>query len=93
MYKFCCLNPEHPEETKKDFYWGESADDDQCPGCFGKLKLMGQTTNMFAKFSSMSPEQKRAVLSRRSDDHNKRSGDIKERKERLHAEQGLKAKT
>lgn len=91
MFKFCCLNEEHSD--KKDFYWGEAAEDDVCPGCGGKLKLMGQTTNTFARFSSMSPEQKRAILSRRSDDHNKASSDIKERRERLHHEQGLIEKT
>jgi len=93
MYKFCCLNKEHPDDDKKDFYWGESAEDDECPGCGGKLKLLGQTSHVFAKFSSMSPEQKRLVLSRRSDDHNKTSSDIKERRERLHHEQGLIEKT
>lgn len=89
MYKFCCLNKEHPNETKKDFYWGESVEDDECPGCGGKLKLLGQTTHVFAKFSSMSPEQKREVLSRRSDEHSKRDSELRYRRERLHAEQGL----
>lgn len=89
MYKFCCLNPEHSYEDKKDFYYGNNAEDDECPGCGGKLKLLGQTTNVYAKFSSMTPEQKRSVLSRRSDDHNKKSSDIRERRERLHHEQGL----
>lgn len=93
MFKFCCLNADHPKEEKKEFYWGESADEDECPGCGGKLKLLGQTTQMYAKFSSLTPEQKREVLSRRSEEHTKKSSDIRERRERLHLEQGLIEKT
>ena len=87
MYNYWCTNPEHSD--KPNFYYGETDDLKICPGCGGDLKLMGQSTNFFAKIGSMTPQQRQQVLLKRSAEHSKKNADIKERREKLHNDVGL----
>lgn len=86
MYKYWCTNEEHKD--KPDFYYGETNDLEKCD-CGGNLKLLGETTNFFAKIRSMSPAQRQEVLLKRSKQHSLRDGEIKDRRDRLHNENGL----
>lgn len=89
MYKFWCPNLEH--EDKADFYFGEEKEG-VCPGCGAQLKLLGEVTHFFARFRSMSPEDKKKVMLRRSEEHSKKNGEIQARREMLDAQAGVKAK-
>lgn len=87
MYKFCCLNPKH--QDKLDFYFSEYSDG-QCPGCGLPLKLLGETSNVFARIGSMTHEQRQKVLLKRSAEHSRTNADIRERREKLHNDVNLR---
>lgn len=80
MYKFWCGNTEHA--NKPQFYFGNEKDM-ECPGCGQKLKLLGETSHQFARISSMNTQQKQQYFLKRSSEHTRTNGELKDRKRQL----------
>ena len=62
-----------------------------CPCCGGALKPLGMQVMVFAKTTLMTREQKMAVLRKRSHNHSRTNGELKDRKYWLDSLSGGKA--
>lgn len=85
-YNYTCLSipcpvRQHIEESANTFKEQENVVV-ECPICHKPMKLMGEIhSGGYAKFASMSSEQKRQVISKRSKEHYAKKGEnIVERK-------------
>jgi len=73
-YNYWCTNSDCTNPDKKRTFRITTTGDGKCqtcPYCSTELKRMGEVCNTFGRFSSSSPEQKKAMLRKRADDHSK----------------------
>lgn len=73
----CSKNPKG-----KDFQITKDSEDENkaefCPNNNSELKLMGESINILASFSSKTPDEKRAILKKRAREHNNKFNSSKD---------------
>ena len=81
MTRYNCICFDCPRDGKFQIEL-ESISKVTCPNCGSeRTKILGESCGVFAKFSSMSPQDKQKALKKRSDEHFKKN--LKEKKEYL----------
>jgi len=72
-YNYKCLNGfcENRSIIQVSKIRAEKDNFELCIRCRKPMKLMGETYNCFATFGSKTPEQKKEIIKKRANDHNK----------------------
>lgn len=86
VYNFWCTNsecPEHSGYTKIKLTVEESKVEQNCLECGHSLKLMGIVTNFHAKIGSMTPNERKQELLKRSRKHSQNDSYLSQRKKEL----------
>jgi len=72
-YNYSCINPECGSRSiiriSKDNSLKDR--DEFCKKCGKSMKILGEVYNCVATFDSKSSEEKKSILKRRADEHNK----------------------
>jgi hypothetical protein len=86
IYNYWCVNKdckEHEGYTQIKLTEEEKKEEHFCLECKGKLKLMGMISNVHAKIGSMTPNERKQALLKRSSIHNKKDSYLSSRRQEL----------